>query len=280
MPVRILLQFITAAVAALVLAGCASVPPRAPLPQALAPQAEVPGIPMARYWADVAPPGFQEWLALPDDVLFAQFGGVMDRPHHYLLVSGGGGDGAFGTGLLVGWTSTGHRPEFQIVTGISTGAIIAPFAFLGSAYDPTLRELYTSFGSDDLVRRRGLFKVLRGDSAFSTEPLARLLERYLGDAEIAAIAAEGHKGRSLLIGTTNLDAARPVIWDITRIAMSGVPDAKRLIHDVIRASTAIPGAFPPVLFEVEANGVRSEEMHVDGGVTSQLFLAPTGLEWR
>ena len=149
-----------------------------------------------------------------------------------------------------------------------------------SAYDPTLRELYTSFGSDDLIHRRGLLEVLRGDSAFSTEPFARLLERYLGEAEVAAIAAEGRKGRSLLIGTTNLDAARPVIWDITRIAMSGMPDAKRLIHDVVRASTAIPGAFPPVLFKVEANGVRYDEMHVDGGVTSQLFPGPTGLEWR
>ena len=131
-----------------------------------------------------------------------------------------------------------------------------------------------------LPRRRGLFEVLRGDSAFSTEPFARLLERYLSDAEVAAIAAEGRKGRSLLIGTTNLDAARPVIWDITRIAMSGAPGAKGLIHDVIRASTAIPGAFPPVLFKVEAKGVRYDEMHVDGGVTSQLFLGPTGLEWR
>lgn len=246
----------------------------------MAEHAQVPGIPMARYWADQTPPGFREWLDLSEDALVARFGGIMERPHHYLLVSGGGDDGAFGAGLLVGWTSTGKRPEFQIVTGVSTGAIIAPFAFLGPAYDPTLRELYTSFGSDDLVRRRGLLEVLRGDSAFSTEPFARLLERYLGDAEIAAIAAEGRKGRSLLIGTTNLDAARPVIWDITHIAMSGAPGAKRLIHDVIRASTAIPGAFPPVLIEVEARGARYDEMHVDGGVTSQLFLGPTGLEWR
>ena len=273
-------RLVAAAAAAVVLVGCAAAPSRAPLPQALAPQAAVPGIPMARYWADQVPPGFREWLDLPEDVLVARFGGIMNRPHHYLLVSGGGDDGAFGAGLLVGWTATGRRPEFQIVTGISTGAIIAPFAFLGPAYDPTLRELYTSFGSDDLIRRRGLFEVLRGDSAFSTEPFARLLERYLGDAEVAAIAAEGRKGRSLLIGTTNLDAARPVIWDITRIAMSGVPGAKGLIHDVIRASTAIPGAFPPVLFKVEAKGVRYDEMHVDGGVTSQLFLGPTGLEWR
>ena len=279
-PVRDVHRFIAAAAAALVLAGCASAPLRAPLPQAMAGHAEVPGIPMARYWADQVPPGFREWLDLPEDALVARFGGIMDRPHHYLLVSGGGDDGAFGAGLLVGWTSTGRRPEFQIVTGISTGAIIAPFAFLGPAYDPTLRELYTSFGSDDLVRRRGLFEVLGGDSAFSTEPFARLLERYLGDAEIAAIAAEGRKGRSLLIGTTNLDAARPVIWDITRIAMSGAPGAKRLVHDIIRASTAIPGAFPPVLIEVEAKGARYDEMHVDGGVTSQLFLGPTGLEWR
>jgi hypothetical protein len=278
--VRNFQQITTAAVAALILAGCASAPPRVPLPEAIAPQAQVSGIPMARYWADATPPGFKEWLALSDDQLVARFAGIMNRPHHYLLISGGGGDGAFGAGLLIGWTSTGRRPEFQIVTGISTGAIIAPFAFLGSAYDPTLREVYTTFGSDDLVQRRGIFEVLRGDSAFSTDPLARLLEHYLGDLEIAAIAAEGRKGRSLLIGTTNLDAARPVIWDITRIAMSGVPGAKRLIHDVIRASSAIPGAFPPVLINVEVEGVRYDEMHVDGGVTSQVFLGPTGLEWR
>jgi len=218
-PVRILLQFITAAVAALAMAGCASAPPRAPLPQALAPQAEIP----ASRWpllADQVPPGFREWLDLPEDVLVARFGGIMDRPHHYLLVSGGGGDGAFGAGLLVGWTSTGHRPEFQIVTGISTGAIIAPFAFLGSAYDPTLRELYTSFESDDLVRRRGIFELLRGDSAFSTEPLRDCLSATWATPRLPPSQP---KDARALATDRNYEPRRraTVIWDITRIAMSG-----------------------------------------------------------
>jgi hypothetical protein len=262
------------------LAACAAAPQRQPLPQELADRAEVPGVPAARHWADEPPDAFRDWLRLPDAELQALYPALVGRPHHYLLISGGGDDGAFGAGLLVGWTAAGNRPEFQIVTGISTGAIIAPFAFLGPAYDETLRELYTSFSSDDLVRKRNLVQVLRGDSAFDTTPMMDLLDRYLGDAQIAAIAAEGRRGRSLLIGTTNLDAGRPVIWDVTRIAMSGAPDAKRLIHDIIRASSAIPGAFPPVMFQVQVDGKRYDELHVDGGVTSQVFLGATGLDWR
>jgi hypothetical protein len=262
------------------LCGCVAAPPRNPLPQELAASAQIPGIPGARYWADEAPVAFRRWLELPDEVLQQRYGGIIGRRHDYLLISGGGENGAFGAGLLVGWTAAGSRPEFQIVTGISTGAIIAPFAFLGPAYDATLRELYTSFSSKDLVQRRGVHELLRGDSAFSTDPLIRLLDRYLGDDQIAAIAAEGRRGRSLLIGTTNLDAGRPVIWDLTRIAMSGAPGAKHLIHEVIRASTAIPGAFPPVLFQVQAGNATYDEMHVDGGVTSQLFLGVAGLDWR
>jgi hypothetical protein len=262
------------------LAACAAAPERQPLPQELADRAEVPGIPAARHWADEAPDAFREWLMLPDAELQARYPALFGRPHRYLLVSGGGGDGAFGAGLLVGWTAAGNRPEFQIVTGISTGAIIAPFAFLGPAYDKTLRELYTSFSSDDLVRKRNLIQLLRSDAAFDTAPMMRLLDRYLGDEQIAAIAAEGRRGRSLLIGTTNLDAGRPVIWDVTRIAMSGAPNAKQLIHDIIRASSAIPGAFPPVMFRVQVDGTRYDELHVDGGVTSQVFLGATGLDWR
>lgn len=264
----------------LLLCGCVAAPPRHPLPQSLAASAQVPGFPGARYWADEAPEAFRQWLELPDTVLHERYAGVIGRPHAYLLVSGGGGDGAFGAGLLVGWTAFGSRPEFQIVTGISTGSIIAPFAFLGPSYDETLRELYTSFGSADLVRRRPLRALVRGDSAFSTEPMARLLERYLGDREVQAIATEGRRGRSLLIGSTNLDAGRPVIWDITRIAMSGAPQSKNLIHQIILASSAIPGAFPPVLFKVDAGGITYDELHVDGGVTSQLFLGVTGLDWQ
>ncbi|HSN70139.1 MAG TPA: patatin-like phospholipase family protein, partial [Steroidobacteraceae bacterium] len=270
------IALLAAAALSLVLTGCASNPPRSPLPAELAGEAQIPGIPGARYWGDEPPPRLDEWLSWPEQALESSYGGIMDRPHAYLVVSGGGGDGAYGAGLLVGWSAHGSRPEFQIVTGVSTGAIIAPFAFLGAAHDSTLREIYTSFASDDLITRRGLLAVVRGDAAFDTAPLRRLLDRYLDDAYIAAIAAEHRRGRTLLVATTNLDAARPVIWDLTRIAASGHPYAGRLIRDVILASAAIPAAFPPVTFTVTAGGGTYDELHVDGVVTSQLFCGPPG----
>lgn len=264
----------------LLLAGCAVVPVRQPLPANVEGSVTAAGIPDARYWGDEAPESFARLQTTSEAQLRERYGGVMDRPHAYLLLSGGGGDGAFGAGLLAGWTARGTRPEFQYVTGISTGALIAPFAFLGPAYDGLLRELYTTLSTRDLVRQLNIFKFLTGNSAFDTTPLRRLLEKHLGEAEIAAIAREGRRGRSLLIGTTHLDASRPVIWDITRIAAVGTPQARRLIHDVILGSIAIPGAFPPMLINVEANGRRYDELHVDGGVTAQLFFGPEGLDWK
>lgn len=263
------------------LLGCAAPPARlSPPPPEHADSAEVPAVPHARQWGDEPPPEMQAWLSLPGEVLRNSHGGVMGREHAYLVISGGGGNGAFGAGLLAGWSEHGSRPEFQIVSGVSTGALIAPFAFLGPGYDATLREVYTRYSTADLVESRGLFRIVRGDAALSTNRLRELIALYLDDAVIAAIAAEGARGRSLFVGTTNLDAGRPVVWDITRIAASGSPGARELIYDVILASTAIPGAFPPVMIEVQAGGERYEEMHVDGGVTSQLFLASTGIDWR
>ncbi len=263
------------------LAGCAGPSLRMnPLPAAFDPQAEIPGIPGARYWSDRIPEGFGQWLSLPEGELRTRYGGVMDRPHHYLVISGGGEDGAFGAGLLAGWSAAGNRPEFQVVTGVSTGAMIAPFAFLGSSYDKQLQEIYTHYSSEDLIEVRNIVSILSGDAAADTFPLQRLLERYIDDQVVAAIAAEGRRGRSLLVGTTNLDAGRAVTWDLTRIAGSGSPAAKPLIQQVILASASIPGAFPPVVIDVEANGQRFQELHVDGGVTSQLFLSPSSIDWR
>jgi hypothetical protein len=269
-----------AVLVAATLVGCASAPMRfKPLPETLSSQARIPGIPGARYWGDVEPPGFDAWLKLPDDELAARFSGVMNRPHHYLSLSGGGADGAYGAGILVGWTAHGTRPEFTIVTGTSTGALIAPFAFLGPRYDPQLRKLYTEMSTADLVQRRDLLDILRNDSATSSAPLRRLLEQYIDDDFVAELAEQHRRGRSLLIGTTNLDAARPVTWNLTRIAASGSPRARTLIHDILLASASIPGIFPPVMIDVEADGRSFDEMHVDGGVTAQVFVYPTSLDW-
>ncbi|MFO1408331.1 MAG: patatin-like phospholipase family protein [Steroidobacteraceae bacterium] len=266
---------------AAVLAGCTAAPTRLdPLPQDYAEDARVPGIPGARYWGDERPPGFDSWEKLDRAQLAANYGGIMDRPHAYLALSGGGSDGAFGAGLLVGWTEHGNRPEFTIVTGVSTGALIAPFAFLGPKYDATLKRLYTETSTRDIVERRSLLDIVRNDSAASSAPLRTLLERYVDDAVIAELAAESARGRSLLIGTTDLDTARPVTWNITRIAASGLPSAKKLIHDILLASASIPGIFPPVMLDVEARGRIYQEMHVDGGVTAQVFIYPSGLDWR
>jgi predicted acylesterase/phospholipase RssA len=264
-----------------VLAGCASAPTRQdPLPQSLSAVAHVPGIPGARYWGDKKPPGFDGWLKLTDAEIAANFSGIVNREHNYLALSGGGADGAYGAGILVGWTASGTRPKFTIVTGISTGALIAPFAFLGARYDAVLRKLYTELSTDELVERRDLLDIVRNESATSSAPLRRLLEQYIDDAFVAELAEQHRRGRSLLIGTTSLDADRPVTWSVTRIAASGSPQARRLIHDVLLASASIPGVFPPVMIEVEADGRRFDEMHVDGGVTAQVFVYPAGLDWN
>jgi len=267
--------------AALLLAGCATPPVRHALPPALADQAVVPGMaPDIRAWGDDPTGPLQDWRVPHDAQLPACCPGVMGRPHHYLVISSGGDDGAFGAGLLVGWTAAGTRPEFDLVTGVSTGALIAPLAFLGPDYDDRLREVYTQYSGEDMVERRGLAKALSGDAAIATAPLRRLIERYVGDEEVARIAAEARKGRRLLVATTNLDAARPVIWDLTKIAASGSPNARQLIGDVILASCSVPGLFRPVLLGVAAGGGRYDELHVDGGVTSQLFIGPNGFDWE
>lgn len=201
--------------------------------------------------------------------------GVVDRSDcNFLALSGGGAKGAFGAGVLCGWSETGTRPEFQIVTGVSTGALIAPFAFLGSDYDDKLKTAYTTIGSKDIFRFRGpigLFRIFGSESYVETKPLRDLIEQMFTERELAAIAEEHAAGRRLYVGTTNLDSHRFVIWDMGAIADSGHPEAIDLFRKVLLASASIPGAFPPVYFPVEADGGKYDEMHVDGGVIAGVF---------
>ena len=268
--------------AVVIFQGCAVAPPRNnPLPGPLAEQAEIPGIPEARTWADEAPEYVEHWLEeASEEEVRAEYEGIMDREHAYLAVSGGGANGAFGAGLLNGWSESGTCPEFTLVTGISTGGLTAPFAYLGPTYDDRLKQIYTSYSTADMLIERDVFDIVRNDAIASTDPLRGLIAEYVDEEVMTAIAAEHRKGRMLFIGTTNIDAARPVMWDIGRIADSGDPGALNLIHDIMLASASIPFAFPPVVIEVEAGGKRYQEMHVDGGVTSQVFLYPLGLDWR
>lgn len=200
---------------------------------------------------------------------------------YFLAISGGGDDGAFGAGLLVGWTDRGDRPVFDVVTGVSTGSLSAPFAFLGQKYDAQLKEIYTdTTGNDIFVRRPTVLAAIASDAISDSAPLRRMIARYLDQAMVQRIAEEYNKGRLLFILTTNLDQGRPVIWNIGAIASSTNPKARDLIIDVLLASASIPAVFPPVMLDVTVDGVRHQEMHVDGGTIAQAFLYPPSFSLR
>jgi len=232
-----------------------------------------------RYWGDRAPSNInalaaEKWAQVKATRPYLLKQGT--RPQvSFLAISGGGSDGAFGAGLLVGWTARGNRPEFDIVTGVSTGALTAPFAFLGPRYDPALKQVYTTYSTDQLVTKQPIRGLLGGEGLASNAPLAQVIASFVDEDFLKQVAHEHARGRRLLIGTTNLDAQRPVIWDMGKIASSGDPRALELFRNVLLASAAIPGVFPPVYIDVKVEGQVREEMHVDGGTTNQVFLLPT-----
>jgi len=271
---------LTITLTALILSGCVSVAERNPLPAELVDAVSVPGGEYARFWGDISPHYIDDWFALSDEALRARHPAIIGRDHHYLAISGGGQEGAFGAGLLCGWTQSGTRPEFTFVTGISTGALMAPFAFLGPEYDELIEQIYTTTSTRDILDPRSLIGTLTSNAMASSEPLKTTLERVITADIVEAIALEHRKGRSLFIGTTNLDAGRPVHWDIGEIANSGDPGSLDLIRQILLASASIPGIFPPVLIEVEADGKIFDEMHVDGGTSEQLFFFPAGIDWN
>jgi predicted acylesterase/phospholipase RssA len=198
-------------------------------------------------------------------------------PAYFLAISGGGDNGAYGAGFLNGWTAAGTRPEFKVVTGVSTGALIAPFAFLGPKYDYVLERVYTTTSQKDIFKKRGIIKGLFGDAMSDTRPLAKVISTYVNRGLLDEIAAEYAKGRILLVGTTNLDTLEPVIWNMTAIAANKDPAAISLFSSVLLASASIPGAFPPVMIDVNLAGTHYQEMHVDGGTVAQLFLYPPSI---
>jgi hypothetical protein len=192
-----------------------------------------------------------------------------------LAISGGGDNGAFGAGLLVGWGESGERPLFKIITGVSTGALIAPFIFLGE--DETVTQLITTIDQDDVYKTRPLLDGLTSDALSDTTPLANLIAQHVDAGVVARIAEESRHGRALVVITTDLDAGVPVLWDIGAIAESRSPHSLELIRKILLASASVPGAFPPVLFDVTVGKAHYQEMHVDGGASVQTFLYPPGM---
>jgi hypothetical protein len=257
--------------AVLTLTGCAS-PARISSTKDQQAVATIPEIPNARVWSDDRADAL---LARSNSDVRAVAAG-RDGAINVLAISGGGSNGAYGAGLLSGWSERGTRPEFTVVTGASAGALIAPFAFLGSTYDPVLKNLFSEAIGEELLQIDGLSAIF-GAGVFKTEPLKRLVARYVDEPMLARIANEYRKGRRLLIVTTNLDAQRTAVWDMGAIASSGAPGAVGLFRDVLVASASVPGVYSPVLIYVEGEGRRFEEMHVDGGVRANLLVVPESL---
>jgi predicted acylesterase/phospholipase RssA len=264
----------------LVLAGGCATPTRQPaVPEEWTTDAEVPGFPGIRYrpQIDIEPWRLEAGAALEREV--ALLGGAdadgLLPPAVGLAISGGGDKGAFGAGLLVGWTAAGTRPEFKLVTGVSTGALIAPFAFLGPAYDADLQRFYTEISPDDVVHKRSILAIVTSDAMMDNQPLKDTLETIVDRSFLDEIAAEYEKGRLLMIGTVDIDSRQAVVWNMTRIASFPGEEAVQLFRDVMVASAAIPGAFPPTLIDVEVDGEEYQEMHVDGGTLAQVFVYPS-----
>jgi predicted acylesterase/phospholipase RssA len=246
----------------LILAGCSSLP-RTPYAASDAAASTVLDLGELRRYADE-----------PASTFLGTNVSSRAGPISYLALSGGGAGGAYGAGVLNGWTAAGTRPKFAAVSGVSTGALIAPFAFLGPAYDATLRDIYTSGIAESLLNTPNIVHAVFGSGLFGNARLRELVARYIGQDMLVAIAAEHAKGRDLLIVTTNLDTQRTAIWDMGRIAAIGSPQALILFRDVVGASASIPVVFPPMLIDAEMNGRRFQEMHVDGGVTAPVLTLP------
>ncbi len=269
--------------AAALLPGCA-IPERGPgVPVGQVAKASVLGLPNERFFPMLGSDRLEaEFLAAAVRQRRAR-GLAADAPlpeMQLLSVSGGGENGAFGAGLLCGWSDQGTRPEFDLVTGVSTGALTAPFAFLGSGYDPQLRSVYTDLTQSNVLIKRSILAALFDDALSDNSPLFKTISSHLNEAMLAGIAKGYNEGRLLLIGTTDLDAQQPVIWNVGAIAGSGHPRALEIIRRILLASSAIPGAFPPTMFDVTLNGQPYQEMHVDGGAFVQAFLYPAAMTRR
>jgi predicted patatin/cPLA2 family phospholipase len=258
----------------LIVTGCSGLT-RNPVPIDRMDEAVLTGMPGVRsYWMKEIDPLFQQDIIQsvrdePPDL----FPRRADNSPVYsgLAISGGGANGAFGAGILCGWSDAGTRPRFKLVTGISTGALIAPYAFLGSAYDAKLRAAYTTVSTKDIVKIPGL-PTLGSESLADSSPLADSIARDLDETMLADIAAAHARGQRLYIGTTHMDAQRFVVWNMGAIAASGHPGALALFRKIMLASASIPGIFPPVYIEVAVDGQTYDEMHVDGGVITQVFF--------
>ncbi|MBU3606878.1 patatin-like phospholipase family protein [Polynucleobacter nymphae] len=267
---------LTACIAlSITLLGCSSLERKSAVPAQSLSKAQIAGLPSVRYLISTQA-SVDALVADLIQIEAARGKQAFAGDANFLALSGGGDDGAFGAGLLVGWSKQGSRPAFNLVTGISTGALMAPFAYLGKEYDPVLQQVYTSINPKDVYIQRGILSGIFSDGLADSTPLYQLISKYVDANFLKKIAYEYNtNGRWLLIGTTNIDAGIPVAWNMGRIATIGTPEALELFRRIMLASASIPGAFSPVMFDFLVDGQAFQEMHVDGGASTQVFLYPS-----
>lgn len=199
-------------------------------------------------------------------------------PLDILTLTGGGSRGAFGTGFLVGWTDRGDMPKFDVITGISTGAVMAPFIFLGGNELKKAEYFYTKMNTEDVFTRSWL-SFLGYGHIMNAKPLQKLFRKNFDKAFLEKVAIEHKKGRRLYIGTTNIDTGQLIVWDMGAIASSDRKDKYERFSDIIYASSALPVYLPPQYMEVNIQGEKYYQMHVDGGIYSQVFMIGLLVNW-
>ena len=269
---------LTAILALTLVSACMGTPlPRQnAVPAADVDRVSVSGIPNARFLpTDIASIELlRNRLNQREQAYYASLGRPLP-PEYLLAISGGGDDGAFAAGLLVGWAERGTRPPFKIVSGISAGALIAPFVFLDD--DQKLTQITATISQGNVYTKRPLLQGFGSDALSDNTPLKDLIATYLDEGVVQRIAEQSRHGRVLIVVTTDLDAGVPVIWDIGAIAESGNPESVALIRQILLASASVPAELPPVMFDVMVDGKHYQEMDVDGGASMQTFLTPIGL---
>jgi len=266
-------RLLSVIVLACLVAGCATI--RHAVPVELQEKAEIVGMPNIRAFGDAE----SQWVK-EDIILSIRQESKNDYPigedgkklYPMLTISGGGANGAYGAGLLKGWSEEGTRPKFKIITGISAGALIAPFVFLGSDYDDDLERFFTTMKTSLVMNARFILRLPFSNAFAGNDPLEKLIAREIDDEFLRKVADEHNRGRRLYVGTTNLDAQRLVVWDMGAIANFGDKEALKLFRRILLTSAAIPAAFPPTIFNVKVDGKYYDEMHVDGGAMVQSFF--------
>jgi len=261
---------ILAVALASLLAGCAT------LSRLPAPPTGSSLVAPANYQADVRINSYDPQTSRVVTALYNRAILASDGSIDILALSGGGAGGAFGVGMLMVMQRAGTRPQFEIVTGVSSGALIAPYAFLGPDWDAAITEIYTAPQTAKLVVRRGLGALFQ-TSLYRTDYFIEWVDSHVTPQFMDAIARESRKGRLLLVATTNIDTGASTIWNMGLIAEQGGPRARKLFIDVLVASSSIPAVFPPKLIDVDNGGQHFQEMHVDGGVAVPFFIVPANM---